>query len=123
VRWLTGVHEAKGQAYLVRERYEELLWWLLMPKLLRLAGEPVLDRREIERVGQLVDEAMASVEEAGYRIETLLGVSPDRVQAEGAQEESSAADTPKAVSVNPALRAKSESMESAEVSSVAESEK
>jgi hypothetical protein len=94
-----------------------------MPKLLRLAGEPVLDRGEIDRVGQLVDEAMASVEQAGYRIETLVGVSPDRVQAEGAQEESSAADTPKAVGAQPAGRAKSESMESAEVSSVAEAEK
>ena len=34
VRWLCGVHEAEGHFYLIRERYEELLWWLLMPSLL-----------------------------------------------------------------------------------------
>jgi glycosidase len=123
VRWLTGVHEAKGQAYLVRERYEELLWWLLMPRLLRLAGEPVLDRREIERVGQLVDEAMASVEQAGYRIATLLGEAPDQVSAEDAQQQSSWADTPEAVHVEPAASARTESIESEEVSPVVEAEK
>jgi hypothetical protein len=123
VRWLTGVHEAKGQAYLVRERYEELLWWLLMPRLLRLAGEPVLDRGEIERVGQLVDEAMAAVEQAGYRIEMLLGESPDQVSSDQAQEPSSWADTPEAVSVRPAGGARSESTESAELSPEVEARK
>jgi glycosidase len=123
VRWLTGVHEAEGHAYLVREHYEELLWWLLMPKLLRLAGESVLDRGEIDRVGQLVDEAMASVEEAGYRIETLLGESSDRVEAEGAGEESTATETREAVSVKPAQTAKSEAKESAELSRVVQAEK
>ena len=39
VRWLCGVHRAEGHDYLIRESYEELLWWLLMPSLLRIAGE------------------------------------------------------------------------------------
>jgi hypothetical protein len=73
VRWLTGVHEAEGHAYLVRERYEELLWWLLMPSLLCLAGEPKLDRKAISQIGKLVDEALESAEAAGYRIDRLLG--------------------------------------------------
>jgi glycosidase len=73
VRWLTGVHEAEGHAYLVRERYEELLWWLLMPSLLCLAGEPKLDRKAISQIGELVDEALESAEAAGYRIDRLLG--------------------------------------------------
>jgi hypothetical protein len=107
----------------VRERYEELLWWLLMPRLLRLAGEPVLDRGEIERVGQLVDEAMASVEQAGYRIEMLLGESPDQVSSDQAQEPSSWADIPEAVSVRPAGGARSESTESAELSPEVEARK
>ena len=45
VRWLCGVHEAEGHIYLIRERYEELLWWLLMPSLLGLAGESAPSRR------------------------------------------------------------------------------
>ena len=73
VRWLTGVHEAGGHSYLVRESYEELLWWLLMPSLLRLANEPVLDRAAIEAMGRTVEEALASAEAAGYRIDALLG--------------------------------------------------
>jgi hypothetical protein len=87
VRWLTGVHEAEGHAYLVRERYEELLWWLLMPALLRLAGEPVLDRAAIARMGRMVDEALASAEEAGYRIDVLLGTSVEEADADEAADE------------------------------------
>ncbi len=45
VRWLTGVHEAQGQDYLVREPYEELLWWLQLPGILRLAGEQAVNRK------------------------------------------------------------------------------
>jgi hypothetical protein len=77
VRWLTGVHEAEGHFYLVRERYEEMLWWLLMPQLLRLAGEPALDRAAIDRMGAIVDEALASAEAAGYRIDRLLDSPTD----------------------------------------------
>jgi hypothetical protein len=69
------VHEAEGHAYLVRERYEELLWWLLMPSLLCLAGEPKLDRKAISQIGKLVDEALESAEAAGYRIDRLLGTA------------------------------------------------
>jgi len=72
VRWLTGVHEAKGHAYLVREHYEELLWWLLMPSLLKLASAPALDRSAIKEMGKIVDEALSSAEAAGYRIDALL---------------------------------------------------
>ena len=44
-----------------------------MPELLRLAGEPALDRAAIDRMGVIVDEALASAEAAGYRIDRLLG--------------------------------------------------
>jgi hypothetical protein len=75
VRWLTGAHEADGHSYLVREPYEELLWWMLMPSLLRLAGESVLDRSALAEMARFVDEALASAEAAGYRIDALLGPS------------------------------------------------
>jgi glycosidase len=72
VRWLTGVHEAEEHAYLVREPYEELLWWLLMPSLLRLAGQAVPSRGELEEMSRTVEEALATAEAAGYRIDALL---------------------------------------------------
>jgi hypothetical protein len=80
VRWLTGAHETNGHSYLIRERYEELLWWLLMPALLRLAGEPTLDRAAIGEMGRFVEEALMTAESAGYRIDALLAID----QAAGA---------------------------------------
>jgi hypothetical protein len=73
VRWLCGVHEAEGHFYLVREQYEELLWWLLMPALLRLAGELTPSRAAVEELSQTVANALHSAEAAEYRINTLLG--------------------------------------------------
>ena len=72
VRWLTGVHEAEGHAYLVREPYEELLWWLLMPSLLRLAGQTAPSRDAVEEVSRTIEEALATAEAADYRIDALL---------------------------------------------------
>jgi hypothetical protein len=73
VRWLCGVHESEGHFYLVREQYEELLWWLLMPALLRLAGEAAPSRIAVEELSKTVATALHSAEAAGYRINTLLG--------------------------------------------------
>jgi hypothetical protein len=73
VRWLCGVHESDGHLYVVREQYEELLWWLLMPALLRMAGEAAPSRAAVEELSKTVATALHSAEAAGYRIETLLG--------------------------------------------------
>jgi glycosidase len=76
VRWLTGVHEAEGHDYLVRERYEELLWWLQLPSLLRLAGETApsqaaANRAAVRTMSKTIDEALAAAEAAGYRVDLL----------------------------------------------------
>jgi glycosidase len=75
VRWLTGVHEAEGHDYLVREHYEELLWWLQLPALLRLAGETESAPRRavIEQMSGSIEEALATAESAGYRVDLLYG--------------------------------------------------
>jgi hypothetical protein len=88
VRWLTGVHEAEGHFYLVRELYEELLWWLQMPPLLRLAGEPAPRRATVVEMSKTIDEALASAEAAGFRVNVLLGL--DDIEAAG---EEAAPDT------------------------------
>ena len=84
VRWLTGVHEADGHLYLVRELYEELLWWLLMPSLLRLAGEPAPSRAKVEELSKTVEEALATAKAANYRIDELLGsaATPESEESE-----------------------------------------
>jgi hypothetical protein len=73
VRWLCGVHEAEGHIYLIREQYEGLLWWLLMPSLLRLAGEAAPSRVAVAELSETVAAALASAEAAGYRIDVMLG--------------------------------------------------
>jgi hypothetical protein len=106
VRWLTGVHEAEGHLYLVRESYEELLWWLMMPSLLRLAGETIPSRDAVKALSKTVEEALASAESANYRIDELLGSAiapvteePDEVAPEAG---SNTIDEGTAQSIEPA---------------------
>jgi len=72
VRWLTGVHDDAGHVYLVRERYEELLWWMLMPSLLKIAAQPSPDRAAVSALSRTVEDALATAESAGYRVDKLL---------------------------------------------------
>jgi hypothetical protein len=72
VRWLTGAHDADGSTYIIREPFEELLWWLEMPELLRLAGEPSPSRAETQAISRTIRESLSTAEKAGYRLQTML---------------------------------------------------
>jgi glycosidase len=96
VRWLTGVHEAGGHAYVVREPYEELLWWLMMPSLLKIAGVAQVDRAALAEMEKTITEALSTAEKAGYRIDGLLGTAP----AEEATEEEKATVADDALSLD-----------------------
>jgi hypothetical protein len=74
VRWLTGVHGAKDHEYLVRELYEELLWWLLMPSMLRLGTDAAANRAAVRQMSRIVVEGLKTAEDAGYRVDVLLGL-------------------------------------------------
>jgi glycosidase len=77
VRWLTGAHEAEGHTYFIRERYEEMLWWLLMPSLMRVAGAKAPDLTAAMEMKNAVDAALGAAKAAGYRVEVLTGKVPD----------------------------------------------
>jgi len=99
VRWLCGVHQAEGHGYLVRERYEELLWWLLMPSLLRLAGESApgrvaSNRTAVRAMSKNLNEALAAAEAAGYRVDLLLASAA--VEAAGEEPAAEPEPTPEA---------------------------
>ena len=96
VRWLTGAHEAGGHAYVVREPYEELLWWLMMPSLLRIAGEAVVDRAALAEMGKTIAEALETAEKAGYRIDALLGSAQADQERRRCRRRSRARGTPMA---------------------------
>ena len=72
VRWLTGIHQAEGHDYLVQEPFEELLWWLQLPALLKLANESTPNKTAASAISDLVQEALTEVAAAGYRADRLL---------------------------------------------------
>jgi glycosidase len=136
VRWLCGVHQAEGHDYLVRERYEELLWWLLMPSLLRLAGESTTgrvtsNRTAVRAMRQNLDEALAIAEAASYRVDPLLAQAAVEAAGEEPAAEAETAVEPAAESeiaaeVHPlsieALEPAEPEIEAAAVEPAAESE-
>ncbi len=85
VRWLCGIHESEGHLYLIRERYEELLWWLQLPALLRLAGESAPSRAAVAELSKTVESALASAKAANYRIDELVGDLADAVDVDAGE--------------------------------------
>ncbi len=84
VQWLTGVHMADGVEYFKKESYEDLLWWLQLPCLFTLGAQISPDRAKIARMTKTVVEAREAAENAGYRVDTLLG--QDEPEKDSAQE-------------------------------------
>ena len=72
VRWLTGVHEAGGHDYLVKEPFEELIWWLQLPAMLRLASKSEPNRPAAAAIAKAVEDAVVTVATAGYQTDRLL---------------------------------------------------
>jgi glycosidase len=72
VRWLTGVHEAGGLHYLIKEPFEELLWWMQLPALLGMASHPGANRPAAAAVSKLIDQAIALVEGSGYQPDKMI---------------------------------------------------
>ncbi len=73
IRWLAGAHESGGHEYIVRESYEELLWWLELPKLLELAADSSIALVCASDVLAPITAALVEAEAAGYRADLLEG--------------------------------------------------
>ncbi len=87
VRWLAGVHDAGGHVYVVREFYEELLWWLNMPALLELGSQTPVNNEAAGRIEKAISDAMTAMEAAGYRVDEMLReAEPEQENVEEAQE-------------------------------------
>lgn len=69
-RWLTCLSESGGTTYLNKECFEEMVWWLQLPRL--LAGE------DAAAIDALASEAGAAAKAAGYDLSKLLqGLVPE----------------------------------------------
>jgi hypothetical protein len=91
----------------VRELYEELLWWLLMPSLLRLAGESApsriaSNRAAVQAMSQSIEEALATADAAGYRVDLLLAPATAETAGEEPASEIEPATEPAAKPDDPA---------------------
>ena len=64
---------------MVCEPYEELLWWLQMPALLAIAGEPAPSKAQLQALSEKVHAASAEADKAEYRLDTLL--DPEKLAA------------------------------------------
>jgi hypothetical protein len=87
VRWLTGAHKDRDGDYLIRESYEELLWWLQVPSLLRLGIDPTANRASARQMAMVVEDALLTAEAASYRIDILLGTEPEEIETDTPQAE------------------------------------
>ena len=81
VRWLTGVHEAQGHTYFVKESYEGLIWWLQLPVLCKLAGKAGPDRGAIAKLSKAIKEALEAAASADYSLDALLQSDKPEVEA------------------------------------------
>ena len=70
--WLTGAHIAEGHTYLVREPFEEILWWIQLPDLLRLAASPSAQRADAETIANRVDGAWSRSSRPATSLDALL---------------------------------------------------
>jgi hypothetical protein len=71
LRWLSGAHESGGYTYLIQEPFEELLWWLQLPALCRLAAEDQPLPSTVLRIVRNVEDSAASANRAHYRVDQL----------------------------------------------------
>jgi hypothetical protein len=81
VRWLAALSDSEGITYVNRECFEELLWWLSLPRLLA----PDAPIAEVEL---LIDTANAAALDAGYDLAKLrVLLVEDPMNPEAATEE------------------------------------
>jgi hypothetical protein len=107
VRWLSGLHDAGEYSYLVQEPFEELLWWLQMPALLRLAGQASTSKADVQDVSKGIQESLAEAKRAMYRLQNLL--EPNRGDSAAKAKDGSAVLEPDQTELKPDLSEESTS--------------
>ncbi len=92
VRWLAGVNESEGVAYVNKESFEQLLCWLQVPALLGIAGKLGGDdgyetpKDALAELEGALREECTRMGDAGYRLRVYLGddfeAEPEAVEGE-----------------------------------------
>ncbi len=69
VRWLAGLNESNDITYLHKEQFEELLCWIQLPALLKIAGSPKPDPRAIELLEAKLSTRCRIAREAAFNLD------------------------------------------------------
>ena len=76
VRWLTSVNESEGSVYFNKEAFDELLWWLEIPALVRAAEAHPGETEAFAEVKRRLGAASKAAAEAGYEVKKYLALEP-----------------------------------------------
>ena len=72
VRWLAGVNTSSGITYFNREQFEELLAWLQLPALIRIAQRTSVQARAVTSLESAYAAACEAAHDAGYRLDHYI---------------------------------------------------
>ncbi len=76
VQWLIGWNEWQGHTYVSKDAYEELLWWIHLPRLCRLTGRKAENRKIAARMQSSILEASRAMEARSYMVDELVAAKP-----------------------------------------------
>ena len=72
VAWLIGVHSYEDVRYFNKESFEQLLWWMSLPALLRIAAAEKIDPVEIESLEEQLEARTKAAADASYQLDGLF---------------------------------------------------
>jgi len=72
LRWLAGIHEASGKTYMNKEQFEDLICWLQLPALLKVASSEKEAALAIRKIEEEVSQACLHAKAAGYDLDRYL---------------------------------------------------
>ena len=82
VAWLIGVHSYESIRYFNKELFEQLLWWMALPALIRLAKPPKSDPKRVEALEKQIEVRVKAATEAKYQVESLFETGGELVMSE-----------------------------------------
>jgi hypothetical protein len=72
VRWLAGVNTSSGITYINREQFEELLAWLQLPALIKIAQRKTGQAKSIAELEAAFAATCEAAHDAGYQLDAYI---------------------------------------------------
>ena len=82
VAWLIGVHSYESVRYFNKELFEQLLWWMALPALVRLGQQSKTDPKRIEALEKQIEVRIRAAAESKFQVESLFETGGALVMSE-----------------------------------------